>query len=314
MVRIQEVSVVTGAFGYTGAAIARRLIDLGQEVRTLTNQNPGSNSLAGKVQTFPVEFQNPDRMTEVLAEVFHGASTFYNTYWIRFPRGPLSFDQAVENIKTLVKAAEQAGVKRVVHISVSNASPSSPLPYFRGKGLAEEIIRETGMSHAILRPTLIFGAGDILLNNVAWFLRRFPFFPIPGTGDYQVQPVFVEDVASQAVAAGQDKQNLVAELAGPDIVTYRDMVELVIKGIGSWSKLIHLPPETALFLSRTASYFLRDVVLTRDELKVLMDGMLVAEGSPTGKTSLAKWLEAYGDSLGRKYQSEIKRHYSPTKS
>ncbi len=305
-----EVNVVTGAFGYTGAAIARVLIDLGQEVRTLTNQNPVSHPLAGLVRAFPIDFQRPDRM----AEVFRGASTLYNTYWIRFPRGPLTFDKAVANIRTLVRAAEQAGVARVVHISVSRASSDSDLPYFRGKGLAEEVIRESGMSYAILRPTLIFGPGDILLNNVAWFLRRFPFFPIAGAGDYQVQPVFIEDVASQAVAAGQDKENLVAELAGPDIITYREMVELVMKGVGSRSRLVHLPAEMALFLSRTASYFLRDVVLTRDELKGLMDGLLVAEGSPTGKTSLVQWLEAYGDSLGRKYHSEIKRHYSATKS
>jgi len=309
-----EVSVVTGAFGYTSAAIAQSLLALGQEVRTLTNRDPGDHPLAGKVRAFPIDFQNPDRMAEIFTEVFRGASTLYNTYWIRFPRGPLTFDKAVENIKALVKAAEQAGVERVVHISVSNASPGSDLPYFRGKGLAEEIIRESGMSYAILRPTLIFGTGDILLNNVAWFLRRFPFFPIAGTGGYRVQPVFIENVASQAVAAGQDRENLVAELAGPDIFTYQEMVELVIKGIGSRSKLLHLPPGAALFLSRMASFFLRDVVLTRDELKGLMDGLLVAEGAPTGKTSLVQWLEAYGDSLGRKYQSEIKRHYSPTKS
>lgn len=304
----QDVSVVTGAFGFTGAAIARQLVDLGQEVRTLTNRLPGSNPLAGVVRRCPVDFQNPDQ----IAEALHGASTLYNTYWIRFPRGPLTFDKAVENIGILVKAAEQAGVARVVHISVSNASPSSPLPYFRGKGLAEEIIRGSLMSHAILRPTLIFGTGDILLNNVAWFLRKFPFFPIPGTGNYHVQPVYVEDVASQAIAAGKGQANLVAESAGPDILTYQDMVELVIKGIGSRSKPVHVPPEMALLLSKTASYCLRDVVLTRDELKGLMGGLLVAEGSPSGETSLIKWLGVNGDSLGKRYESEVKRHYSET--
>ena len=303
--RSRGVAVVTGAFGFTGAAIARQLVGLGQEVRTLTNRPPGNGPLAGAVRTFPADFQNRDQLTEA----FHGASTFYNTYWIRFPRGPLTFDKAVENIGILVKAAEQAGVDRVVHISVSNASPDSPLPYFRGKGLAEEIIRGSEMSYAILRPTLIFGAGDILLNNVAWFLRKFPFFPIPGTGDYQVQPVYVEDVASQAVAAGKGQENLVSDLAGPDILTYQEMVELVIKAIGGWSKAVHVPPQMALLLSKAASFLLRDVVLTRDELKGLMGGLLVADGAPVGETRLVEWLEVYGDSLGRKYESEIKRHY-----
>ena len=303
--RSRGVAVVTGAFGFTGAAIARQLVDSDQEVRTLTNRLPGKDALADVVRTFPLDFQNLDQ----LAAVLHGASTLYNTYWIRFPRGPLTFDKAVENIRILVKAAERAGVERVVHISVSNPSPDSPLPYFRGKGLAEEIIRGLGMSYAILRPTLIFGSGDILLNNVAWFLRKFPFFPIPGRGDYQVQPVYVEDVASQAVAAGKGKENVVAESAGPDILTYKAMIQLIIKAIGVRSKPVHVPPQMALLLSKAASNLLRDVVLTRDEQKGLMSGLLVAEGSPTGKTRLVEWLEDYGDSLGRRYESEIKRHY-----
>ncbi|MEE8159811.1 MAG: NAD(P)H-binding protein, partial [Dehalococcoidia bacterium] len=215
-----EVSVVTGAFGFTGASIARKLVDMGHQVRTLTNRNPVGHPLAGVVRTFPIDFQRPDQLTVA----FDGASTLYNTYWIRFPRGTLTFDKAVENIRILVRAAEQAGVSRVVHISVSNASLNSPLPYFRGKGQAEEIIRGSQMSYAILRPTLIFGAGDILLNNIAWFLRKFPVFPIPGKGDYPVQPIHIEDVASQAGAAARDSVNLVSESAGPDILSYRDMV------------------------------------------------------------------------------------------
>ena len=301
-----EVSVVTGAFGFTGASIARKLVDMGHQVRTLTNRNPVGHPLAGVVQTFPIDFQGPDQ----LAAAFDGASTLYNTYWIRFPKGSLTFDRAVENIRSLVRAAEQAGVSRVVHISVSNASPNSPLPYFRGKGQAEEIIGGSRMSCAILRPTLIFGAGDILFNNIAWFLRKAPLFPIPGKGDYQVQPIHIEDVASQAVAAGKDKGNLVVESAGPDILTYQEMLELVKKGIGSGSKLIHVPPQMALLLSRTASYLLRDVVLTRDEVKGLMDDLLVTKEPPIGTTNLSEWLEDHGDSLGRQYESELKRHYS----
>ena len=300
-----EVSVVTGAFGFTGASIARKLLDMGHEVRTLTNRNPVGNPLAGIVRTFPIDFQSPDQ----LLAAFDGASTLYNTYWIRFSKGSLTFDQAVKNIRSLVKIAEQARVGRVVHISVSNASPNSPLPYFRGKGQAEEIIRGSRMSYAILRPTLIFGAEDILFNNIAWFLRKFPFFPIPGKGNYQVQPIHIEDVSSQAVAAGRDRENLVAESAGPDILTYREMVDLIGKGIGSGSKLIHVPPKLALLLSRTIGYLIRDVVLTKDEITGLIDGLLIGEGSPTGATSLVKWMEDYGDFLGRRYESEIQRHY-----
>src|SRR3989442_7966074 len=190
-----EFSVVTGAFSYTGKYIAQRLLALGQPVKTLTRRPPVDPEK--RLSVGPLDFADRDG----LASGLRGATTLYNTYWVRFPRGRVTFEQAVANSERLIEAAVAAGVRRIVHISVTNAEASSSLPYFRGKGLVEEAIKRSGLSYAILRPTLIFGQEVILLNNIAWFLRRVPVFGIPGNGSYRVQPVFVEDVADLAVFA-----------------------------------------------------------------------------------------------------------------
>ena len=298
-------NVVTGAFGYTGKYIAQKLLSAGHEVRTLTGHPDRDNPFGGQVKGYPLDFGDPD----ALARNLSGATTLYNTYWIRFPRGGVTFDTAVENTKTLVNAAKKAGVRRIVHISITNPSPDSPLGYFRGKALVEQAIINSGLAYNIIRPTLIFGAEDVLINNIAWFLRKSPIFPVPGDGAYRVQPVHVEDVAETAVAAADQVESGIQDCVGPVIYTYEEMIRLIARRVSSKAKIVHLPPNLALFFSKLAGYLVRDVVLTRAEIDGLMAGLLASDGPPNGQTSVSGWLEANGDTLGRHYASEMRRHY-----
>lgn len=300
-----ELNVVTGAFGYTGRYIARKLLSSGHEVRTITGHPGRASPFGDQVKAYPLDFDDPD----ALAQNLSGATTLYNTYWIRFPRGAVTFEAAVENTRTLVNAAIQAGVQRLVHISITNPSPDSPLAYFKGKALVEEAIIGSGLAYNIIRPTLIFGAEDVLINNIAWFLRKFPIFPVPGDGDYSVQPVHVEDVAEAAAGAAERGENTIQDCVGPEVYTYEQLIRLIAANVGSKAKIVHLPPGLALFLSRLAGYVVRDVVLTKAEIDGLMAGLLVAAGPPNGQTSLSRWLGENGDTLGRRYASEMDRHY-----
>ena len=164
-----ELNVVTGAFSYTGNYITRRLLSMGKRVRTLTGRPNRENLFGYQVSASPFNFDNPSQLMKSL----QGATTLYNTYWVRFPHGQVTFDKAVENTKTLIKAAEAAGVRRIIHISITNPSEESPLPYFRGKALVEKAITNSKLSYAVVRPTVIFGTEGILINNIAWLLRRF---------------------------------------------------------------------------------------------------------------------------------------------
>ena len=300
-----SINVVTGAFGYTGKYIARLLLESGHGVRTLT-RNPASISPFGdRVERLPLDFDDAGQ----LAESLRGADTLYNTYWIRFARGAVNHDTAVRNSRNLIDAAVTAGVRRIVHVSITGASAASPLPYFRGKGLVENAIRESGLAYSIIRPTVIFGREDILINNIAWFLRRFPVFPIAGRGDYPVQPVFVDDVARLAVDSAPGEGNVTLDAVGPETFTFQELVRLIGRTTGGRARLAHLPPSLVFAAARLMGLALHDVVLTRDEIDGLMAGHLVSSDPHTGTTRLSDWMRDHRDTLGRRYASELARHY-----
>ena len=300
-----ELNVVTGAFGYTGKYITRQLLASGVRVKTLTGHPERPNPFGGQVIAAPFNFDDPAALVSELS----GATTLYNTYWVRFSRGDITFDRAVANSKALVRAAKEAGVGRIVHISITNPSLDSSLPYFNGKAQVEEAIIASGVSYAIIRPTVIFGVEDILINNITWLLRRFPLFVVPGQGSYRFQPIFIEDLAEAAVNAAGEKDNLVLDAAGPDVYTFDELVRLIGQTMGSKSKIVHLPPGLALGLSKIVGAFLGDVVLTRDKVTGLMSDLLISDAPTAGKTSLKSWLGENLATLGGQYSSELDRHY-----
>ncbi len=300
-----ELNVVTGAFSYTGNYITRRLLSMGKRVRTLTGRPNRENPFGYQVSAFPFNFDNPSQLMKSL----QGATTLYNTYWVRFPRGEVTFDKAVENTKTLIKAAEAAGVRRIIHISITNPSEESPLPYFRGKALVEKAITNSKLSYAVVRPTVIFGTEGILINNIAWLLRRFPIFAVPGSGEYRIQPVFVEDVAEIAVSAGDKDENMVMDAVGPEIYTFDELVRLIVNKIHSRARIVHVRPGSVLFIARLIGYAVKDVVITKDEINGLMSNLLISEGEPTAPTRFSKWLDQNADNVGVKYIPELGRHY-----
>jgi uncharacterized protein YbjT (DUF2867 family) len=295
---------VTGAFSYSGKYITRRLLAQGHEVITLTGHPDRPDPFGGKVKSFSLDFDEA-RMALSLA----GADTLYNTYWVRFDQGANTQPQAVENTRKLVNAARVAGVRRIVHISIANPSANSHLPYYWGKAANEKAVMESGLSYAILRPTVLFGAEDILINNIAWLLRHFPLFGQIGNGQYKIQPVFVDDLAELAVEAGARNDNLVWDAVGPDIFSFDEMVNLIGEKIGYPKAILHFAPRLALAAAQFISLFVRDVVLTPEEVDGLMAGLLVSSEPPRAKTHLANWLEQNRATVGAKYASELKRHY-----
>ena len=301
------IHVVTGASGYTGRYIARLLLDRGAAVRSLTGHPERPSPLGERVVTYPYSFDDPG----ALARSLEGADTLFNTYWVRFARGELTHELAVHNSRALFESARRAGVRRVVHISITNASADSPLPYFRGKAVVEQALRESTLSHAIVRPAIIFGREDILLNNIAWMLRRFPVHPIPGDGRYGVHPIFVEDLARLAVELGAGVGDVEVDAVGPDVLAYTEMVRLIARKTGARAKLVHVPPWAAMAGAWLAGLLVRDVVLTREEIVGLTAGLLVSRSgeAPSGTTRLSDWLDDNADLLGRRYVSELARHY-----
>lgn len=300
-----EVDVVTGAFGYTGRYIIARLLESGRGVRTLTGHPNRPNPLGDLVAVATFDFE--DRRN--LAGHLRGATTLYNTYWVRFPRGDVTFERAVANSETLIHPARDAGVRRIVHVSITNPSEDSPFAYFRGKARVERMIRDSGLGYAIVRPTVIFGREDILINNIAYILHRVPIFGIPGSGSYRLRPVSVEDVADICVRSGLAESDDVTDAVGPEIFTFEEFVRLIARTIGSRTLFVHVPPAAALTAAAVIGRVLGDVMVTRDELDGLIVELVTTEGPETGTRRLTEWLAQNAAAVGKRYASEVSRHY-----
>jgi NADH dehydrogenase len=298
-----EIHAVTGAFGYSGRYIAARLLEQGRTVVTLTNSVNRANPFGGKVRAFPLSFGEPDKLAAVLA----GVDVLYNTYWVRFNHRMFTHAQAVGNTLVLFDAARRAGVRRVVHVSITNPAEDSSLEYFSGKARLERALRESGLSHAILRPTVLFGREDILINNIAWALRRFPFFAVFGDGSYRLQPIHVDDLADLAMAEGMRSENVIINAIGPETFTYRELVKAVGNAIGRTRPLVNVPPGMGCLLGKLVGWFMHDTFITREEIRGLMTELLYVSTPPTGKTPLTVWMKKNADTLGRRYASELDR-------
>ena len=298
-----QIHAVTGAFGYSGKYIAQRLLEKGHRVITLTNSLHRENPFGKMVQAHPFNFDRSDKLSESLK----GVSVLYNTYWVRFNHKLFTHADAVENTITMFSAAKKAGVERIVHISITNPSKNSPLEYFRGKALLEKALKKTGISYAILRPAVIFGKEDILINNIAWALRHFPVFGVFGDGKYRLQPVYVDDLAELAVQQGENRSNVTIDAIGPETFTYRGLVEEICRIIEKKRPIISVSPSLGYYVGLVLGKLVNDVIITREEIEGLMAGLLYVESSPSGSTKLTDWVKQYADILGLKYTSEMTR-------
>jgi len=301
--KVKSIHAVTGAFGYSGRYIASRLLDAGNEVITLTGSVHRRSNLTEKISLIPLDFGRPDD----LARGLEGVSTLYNTYWVRFNHRLFNHADAVSNTKILFEAARKAGVERVVHVSITNPSMDSPLSYFKGKAEVEIALENSGLSYAILRPAVLFGKEDILINNIAWALRRSPVFGVFGNGSYSLCPIYVEDLAAAAIEYGKTGENVTVDAVGPETFTYRMLVETVGRIIGANRPVVSMPSRLGWFIGRLIGTMHGDVMITMDEVRGLTADLLHVDSTPLGTTRLTEWVRAHRETLGRHYTSEMAR-------
>ena len=298
--------LVTGAFSYSGSYNAQRLLSEGRRVRTLTFHPDRPHPLRDRVDVRPYSFGD----VAALADSLDGVTHLYNTYWVRFDHDATTFADAVENSRALFFAARRAGAARIIHVSIANPRLESPLPYYRGKAQVERALAEVGIPYSIVRPTLVFGgARDVLTNNIAWILRRAPVFAVPGDGRYRVQPVHVDDLARIAVAQAAAGPDAIVDAAGPETMTFDEFVLLIRAAVGSRAPIVHVPPVLMGAAARGLGLLVGDVVLTTDEIKGVMAGLLASDSPPLGAISFRDWL-ARSELLGADYANELERHFA----
>jgi uncharacterized protein YbjT (DUF2867 family) len=301
-----QVDAVTGAFSYSGAAIAREILAAGHRVRTLTG-HPTRAPEDTEIDVRPLDFADPDGLQHSL----RGVHTLYNTYWVRFAHGRVDHQVAVANSRALFDAAARAGTQRIVHVSITHASLDSPYPYFKGKAEVEQHLIGTGVPCAIVRPAILFGGAGVLVNNVAWLLRHLPVFAIGGRGGYRVRPIHVDDLARQCVELGGHSDSVLVDAVGPQSLTFRELVVAVRAAVGSRAVILPVPGPLVPALSGALGIVLRDVLLTREEYEAMAAGLADSDAPSTGEVVFTDWVVQHGPRLGLRYANELDLHFRP---
>ena len=294
---------VTGAFGYSGKYITQKLFKKGYQVKTLTNSSHKKNPFGKKIEVVPLNFENKDILKENLSDI----DTLINTYWVRFNHKNFNHNQAVDNTKILFDAAKKAGVKKIIHISITNPDEHSDLEYFKGKGILENYLKELMPAYAIIRPAVLFGKEDILINNIAWMIRHFPIMGVFCKGDYKLQPIHVEDFADIIVRQIENPDNMIINATGPETFTYKELVAGIMKNIGIQKRIINTSPRLAYYVGKFVSFLKKDVTITKEEIKGLLQNLLYVNDEPTGKIKLTEWVKENKNTLGKKYANELLR-------
>ncbi|MCL2119025.1 MAG: NAD(P)H-binding protein [Planctomycetaceae bacterium] len=294
---------VTGVFGYSGRQIAKRLLEHGCDIVTLTNKPPQQQLFGQPITTFPLAFDNPDQ----LARSLEGVQVLYNTYWVRFNHKNFTHTDGIRNSGILFDAAKRAGVRRIVHVSIANPSEDSPFEYYRGKAVIENKLRESGVPHSILRPAVLFGHADILVNNIAWVLRRFPVVGYFGKGDYRIRPIHLDDFADLAVDHGSHDGNEVVDAVGPEDYPYKELLQTVAEALGTRNLLMPVPVWLGWSVAKLIGRVQHDIFLTRQEIGALMANLLTSSAPATGNISLREYLLENRETIGKAYANELQR-------
>jgi NADH dehydrogenase len=298
------VDAVTGGFSYSGSAIAAELARRGRAVRTLTNHPRADH---GDMEVRPLTLDDADELRRSLV----GVDTLYNTFWVRFPHGDVTFETAVDASARLFRAAADAGVRRIVHVSITHAAVDSPYAYFRGKGRVEQHLAGCGVPHAIVRPAILFGGDGVLVNNIAWLMRRFPVALVGGDGSYRVRGIHVDDLARLMADLGEQSSTTTVDAVGPESLAFSDLLRHIRTAVGSRTRIVPVPGAAFPAVTWALGLGLRDVLLTREEYRAMADGLADSDAPTTGPTRLSDWIAANADTLGRRYAHELRRHYLP---
>ena len=260
--------LLTGATGTVGSALLRRLTAEGRPVRALVRDQRRLGDQRVRVQIALGDLSDPPSFRNALRgvdTVVHLAASIRDQ-----PRGSIEELNSVATLR-LLRAAERAGVKRFVFFSAMNASHHSRTRFFRAKALAEGAVRESELETTVFRPSIVYAPGDPWLTLLDR-LSRLPAVPVSGSGDALFQPVWAEDVA-KAVMNALPAASSTYDLAGPQVLSYDDIVRTVLRASNRRRRLLHVP----LPLVRASLKLLR--FATWEEAELMEEPMVTENGT-----------------------------------
>lgn len=263
---------ITGATGFVGKHLARRLIDGGHQLKCLATSTSGAD--ADLLRTLGAEVVTGNILdANSVAAAAEGAEVFIHLVGIIFERRGATFEEIhVNGTMNALAAASVAGARQYIHMSALGTGPDAGSAYFQTKWAAEERVRASGLDYTIFRPSTIIGPGGEFINMLLGQVRHTPFIPVIGNGNYLMQPVSVFDVAACFTNSINNPRaiNQVFELGGPDQMTYNEMMETIFRVMGKRRIRTHIP----VFMVKPVAYLgerlMSRPLLTTDQLKMLL--------------------------------------------
>lgn len=269
MYPILRVAVIGGS-GFVGSYVAEKLSEASFET-TIATRNPEHTRrepllVLPKVLLATADVHDDASLESLvgthnavisMAGILHGSRSAFETVHVRL-------------VERIIAACKKTGVRRLVHISALGAAPDAPSDYQQTKGIAEQRIAESGLDWTILRPSVVFGAGDNFLNMFARLLKAAPFMPLAGA-DTRMQPVWANDVAQAVANVLPDPATfgMKLDLAGPRVYTLRELVEYVGRLTGHERSIIAVPPSVAMLLAWLMEVMPGPTLMSRDNVRSL---------------------------------------------
>ncbi len=288
-----KLAVVYGGSGFVGRNVVRELAKRGWRVRVAVRRPHHAQFLkpagvVGQIQLLQANLRNEASVREALT----GADAVINCVGILFQDGEQKFQALqTDGARRVAAFAAEEGIEDVVHISAIGADPMSDSDYARSKGEGEAAVREASPSARILRPSIVFGQEDQFFNRFAAMAASTPFTPLPliGGGATRFQPVYVDDVADAvaAVLTRPETAGRTYELGGPNIYTFKELLQLMLKEIRRPRILVPIPgfaaPIVGLSGELAGALPFVDPPITRDQVKLLARDNIVSDDSAVGR-------------------------------
>jgi len=283
-----DLVTVFGASGFVGRHAVRALAQEGWRIRAVCRKPNLANYLlpAGHVGQIQLTRGNVNDDEDV-AKAVAGAGAVVNTTGVLFGHGEQDFDHInAEAPRRIAIAARAAGARSLVHVSAIGADPDAESDYATSKGCGERYLREEYPDATVLRPSVIFGAEDRFFNKFASLARLLPGLPLIGGGHTRFQPVWVTDLADAIVRslALADARGQTYEIGGPAVLTFREILEFVLRETGRKRLLVPVP----FWLASVEAFFLQmpgiiglEPLLTTDQVTLLKSDNVVHEGAKT---------------------------------
>jgi len=286
----RALATVFGGSGFVGRYVVGALARVGWRVRVGVRRPHLANHLqplgtVGQIMPVQANLRYPDS----LAAACNGADAVVNLVGILYTSGAQKFDAVhAAGAGAVAAAARQAGARRFVHISAIGANAESAAQYARSKAEGEERARAAWPETTIVRPSLVFGPEDAFFNRFAEIARLSPVLPLIGGGGTRFQPVYVGDVAEGIVRALTlaEAAGKTYEFGGPEIFTFRELMDFILHTIQRRRILVPLPWSLAK-LQAAVLQLLPSPLLTMDQVELLKTDNVVSEAAAGAGLTLA---------------------------